>query len=231
MGCFSQRSKCVFGQYRSIAFCEECVLLRLGVVLLWCLFILCVTRAAERSLSAMSLRVSSWAALSLLLLSANAFMVQLAPEFAFNPGALLLCIAAGIAAGKACGGLRLLQAAACAVPASVAMLALARMQATGVVTLPEPGLFLALVGFVFLIPLRKFPAAAIFGLTLAPLLLCVWQAGLDLYAFGYAILQIGGANAFDAQVAGAVIAGLLLAPYVRIKRISGASPSDSHASP
>jgi hypothetical protein len=66
-----------------------------------------MTRAAERPLTAMSLRVSSWAALSLLLLCANAFSAKVAPEFIFNPAAFLLCIAMGTAAGKTCGRARL----------------------------------------------------------------------------------------------------------------------------
>jgi hypothetical protein len=203
--------------------------LRLSVLLLWCLFILCMTRAAERPLSAMSLRVSSWAALSLLLLCANAFSVKAAPEFIFNPAAFLLCIAMGAAAGKACGGARLMQGAALAVPASIVMLALSRMQASGFISLPEPGLFLAMAGVLFLLPLRKAPAAALFGITLAPLLLGIWEAGLDLYAFGYAIMEVGLKKAFDAQVAGVMLAGLLLAPYT-LRRPSGASPQKSHAS-
>lgn len=204
--------------------------MRLSVLLLWCLFILCMTRAAERPLSALSLRVSSWAALSLLLLCANAFPIKVAPEFIFNPAAFLLCIAMGTAAGNTCGSARLMQGAALAVPASIVMLALSRMQASNFVSLPEPGLFLALLGVLFLLPLRKSPAAALFGITLAPVLLGVWEAGLDLYAFGYAIMGIGLNKAFDAQVAGIMLAGLLLAPYA-LRRPSGASPQKSHASP
>ncbi len=203
--------------------------MRLSVLLLWCLFILCMTRAAERPLAAMSLRVSSWAALSLLLLCANAFSVKVAPEFIFNPAAFLLCIAMGTAAGKACGSARLMQGAALAVPASIVMLALSRMHASGFISLPEPGLFLAMAGVLFLLPLRKAPAAALFGITLAPLLLGIWEAGLDLYAFGYAIMEVGLKKAFDAQVAGVMLAGLLLAPYM-LRQPSGASPQKSHAS-
>jgi hypothetical protein len=59
-------------------------------------------------------------------------------------------------------------------------------------------------GVLFLLPLRKAPAAALFGITLAPLLLGIWEAGLDLYAFGYAIMEVGLKKAFDAQVAGAM---------------------------
>lgn len=202
--------------------------MRLSVLLLWCLFILCMTRAAERPLAAMSLRISSWAALSLLLLCANAFPIKVASEFLFNPAAVLLCIAMGIAAGKTCGSTRVMQGAALAVPASIVMLALSRMQASGFVSLPEPGLFLALVGVLFLLPLRKAPAAALFGITLAPLLLGAWEAGLDLYAFGYAILEVGLKKAFDAQVAGVMLLGLLLTPYA-LRRPSGAPPQKSHA--
>ncbi len=204
--------------------------MRLSVLLLWCLFILCMTRAAERPLAAMSLRVSSWAALSLLLLCANAFPVKVAPEFIFNPAAVLLCIGMGTAAAKICGGTRVMQGAALAVPASVVMLALSRMQAFGFIILPEPGLFLALLAILFLIPLRKTPVAALFGITLAPLLLGVWEAGLDLYAFGYAIMEIGIKKAFDAQVAGIMLAGLLYAPYA-LRRPSGTPPHKTHASP
>lgn len=205
------------------------MLLRLGIVLLWCLFLLCITRTAQRPLKALSMRDSSWAALSLLLLCANAFVLRPVTEFALNPAALILCTATGTAAAKNCRGIRILQAIACAVPASLCMLALSRLQTAGAVVLPEPGLFLALASLLFLLPLRDVPAAALFGMSIAPILLGFWNAGLDLYSYGYAVMDIGLDLAFDTQVAGLFLAGILFSLLAYRKRSVGPLQEDSRA--
>ncbi len=183
--------------------------MHLGVVLLLCLFILCVSGAARRPLNTMELKDSSWAALSLLLLAANAFEVRPVFEFSLNPASLLLLIAAG-ACTRSCTGGKLLQAIALAAPASLCMLLITRQYVSAAMAVTEPGLLLALICVIFLLPLRSTPQAALFGAALAPFLLGFWEAGLDLYAFGYAIVEIGSPVAFDAQVAGMFLLGLLL---------------------
>lgn len=205
--------------------------MRLGIVLLWCLFLLCITRTAQRPLAALSLRDSSWAALSLLLLCANAFVFRPVTEFGLNPAALILCIATGTAASRNCKGMRVMQAIACAVPASLCMLALSRLQTAGAIALPEPGLFLALAGLLFLLPLRDAPAAALFGMSVAPILLGFWNAGLDLYSFGYTVMDIGLDLAFDAQVAGLFLAGILFSLLAYRKRPAEHMPQNSRATP
>ncbi len=182
--------------------------MHLSVVLLICLFILCVTGAARRPLKNLELKDSSWAALSLLLLAANAFHIRPVLEFSLNPAAVLLLIAAG-ACTRSCTGGKLLQAIALAAPASMCMLLITRQYVSAAIDLPEPGLVLALICVIFLLPLRSTPQAALFGASLAPFLLGFWEAGLDLYAFGYAIVEIGSPTAFDAQVASMVLLGLL----------------------
>ncbi len=181
----------------------------LSVVLLLCLFILCVSGAARRPLKALQLKDSSWAALSLLLLAANAFKIRPVFEFVLNPASLLLLIAAS-ACTRSCTGGKLMQAIALAAPASLCMLLITRMYVSAAWDIPEPGLALALICVVFLLPLRSTPQAALFGAALAPFLLGFWEAGLDLYAFGYAIVEIGSPVAFDAQVSGMFLLGLLL---------------------
>lgn len=184
--------------------------MHLSVVLLLCLFILCITGAAKKTLAALDCKDSSWAALSLMLIAANALPIQLATEFSINPASLLLLIAAG-ACTRSCTGGKLLQAIALAAPASLCMLLVTRQYVSGAVGLPEPGIVLALISVVFLLPLRATPQAALFGAALAPFLLGFWEGGLDLYAFGYAIVTIGSPIAFDAQVMSMFLLAVLLA--------------------
>ncbi len=184
--------------------------MHLSVVLLLCLFILCITGAAKKTLAALDTKDSSWAALSLMLIAANAFPIQLVSEFSINPASLLLLIAAG-ACTRSCTGGKLLQAIALAAPASLCMLLITRQYVSGAVDLPEPGVILALISIAFLLPLRATPQAALFGAALAPFLLGFWEGGLDLYAFGYAIVTIGSPVAFDAQVMGMFLLAVLLA--------------------
>lgn len=183
--------------------------MHLSVVLLLCLFILCVSGAARRPLKTLELKDSSWAALSLLLLAANALTVRPVFEFILNPASLLLLIAAS-ACTRSCSGGKLMQAIALAAPASMCMLLITRQYVSAALAVTEPGLLLALISVIFLLPLRATPQAALFGAALAPFLLGFWEAGLDLYAFGYAIVELGSPIAFDAQVAGMFLLGLLL---------------------
>ena len=198
--------------------------MHLSVVLLLCLFILCVSGAARRPLMHLELRDSSWAALSLLLLAANAFKIRPVFEFSLNPASLLLLIAAG-ACTRSCTGGKLIQAIALAAPASLCMLLVTRQYVSIAWNLAEPGLVLALICVVFLLPIRSTPQAALFGAALAPFLLGFWEAGLDLYAFGYAIVDIGSPVAFDAQVTGMFILGLLLSLPKRRKAGESLNPA------
>lgn len=185
--------------------------MRLGVVLMCCLFILCFTRAAEKPLLRLGHTCASWAAISLMLLALNAFTLRPLVELSINPASILLCVLTALAAMKSSGFLSLLKALALAVPAGLLMLAISRLMASGYINLAEPGLVLALCGTVFMAMLRQSPAAALFGVSLAPLLLAVFEAALDLYAFGYTVMLLGTPVAFDAQVAGLFLTGMLFA--------------------
>lgn len=185
--------------------------MRLSVVLICCLFILCVTRAIEKPLLRLGHNAESWAALTLLLLALNAITFRPMVELSINPASILLCIVTAAVALKCAGFSCLAQAVALAVPSGLCMLAVSRLMASGFINLAEPGLVLALCSVVFMLGLRHSPAAALFGVALAPVLLAVFEAGLDLYAFGYAVIQLGAPLAFDAQLAGLFIIGILFA--------------------
>ena len=173
--------------------------MRLGVVLLWCLFILCVSGVAAKPLSRLGLRASSCAALSLLLLAASALHISPIAELSINPAAVLLLIATGFAT-RSCSAVKLLWAVLLALPASLCMELLLRYYAGRIAAFPEPGLLTAFIGLLFALPLLRFPAAALFLAALAPFLLSLWEAALDLYAFGYAVVAFGSPTAFDTQV-------------------------------
>jgi|GEM_PF-6674010 len=183
--------------------------MRLSVVLLWCLFMLCISGAAYRPLFALTLRDSSCAALSLLLLAANAFTVAPVTELSVNPAAVLLLVAAGVST-RSCSAGKLLFAILLALPSSLCMLLLLRFYVGSIAGFPEPGLLAALIGVLFALPLWRSPSAALFEAALAPFLLGLLEAGLDLYSFGYAVVTIGDPVAFDAQIAGVFLAGLVI---------------------
>lgn len=181
--------------------------MQFGVVLLFCLFILCVSRCVETPLRLLKLDIGHVAALSLLLLALNAFAIQPIQEMIFNPASLLLCALSCIWSLKKGGSVRTLQAVVSAIASSLLMLLLSRLP------LPEPGLFLACCCLPFVLLLRTAPPAAFFTATLAPMLLCVYHTALELHAYGYSILELTSTTGFDAQVAGLLLTGGLLSLY------------------
>ncbi len=180
-------------------------ILRLSVVLLICWFILSVTRAIERPLKNMELRPGLVACASIALLAANAFSFWAMPELFINPAALLLCVFTGISAGRTITAGRIMQAAACAMVAAVAMFFISRMALSGRLDFSEPGLLLALCPLAFALFFRSAPAGALFCAVLAPLFLTLFEAGYDLYVYGYGTLELCSPVLFDAQIAGATI--------------------------
>lgn len=169
-----------------------------------------MTGAVQTPLKRLELSGGHVALLCVLLLIANNFVLRPIAEFSINPAALLLIILVGVYAGKRLDTLQILQAFVGALFAGLLMLALSRMHAAGRVTLPEPGLFLGVCALPFVLLLRRAPAAALFCASLAPLMLSLLEAALDLYAFGYTILAFGSPLSFDAQIAGVLLAGMLL---------------------
>lgn len=184
--------------------------MHLSAILLICLCILCLTRAIEAPLHRLGLSVFYVGLLSIVLLIASYYTLRPLTEFSINPAALLLVFFVGIYAGKRLDTLRILQAFAGALFAGLLMLLLSRLITAERLNLWEPGLFLGLCMVPFGWLLRREPAAALFCAALAPLILSLLEAALDLYAFGYTILVFGAPLAFDAQIAGIMLMGLLL---------------------
>ncbi len=196
--------------------------MELSVVLLWCLFILCVTRAAERAFLAFHMRLGWGAVMALLLLGANLISFQPFPELRMNPAAILICLYTGITAGLRLPAVRVMQAIALALLAGACMTALHYLHLSGRVTLFEPGLFLALCGVPFMLLMHKAPNAALFLAVLSPLLMNAMESAMDLYFFGYAVADLGSPAAFDAQVAGMILSGIMLPLFS--KRTASAEP-------
>lgn len=187
----------------------------ISIVLLLCFIILCVTRAAEGPFRRLGFAhdgkaLLKAAACGLLLLIANAYPITPLPELSINPASILLCMLVGLLCGRETRAAGVLQAMLFAVFAGVLMAALRRALLSGRLTLPEPGFFLGLCALPFALLLRREPAAALFSAALAPLILTLAEGFLELHTFGYAVVAFGSPAAFDAQVCGVLLAGLLL---------------------
>lgn len=198
---------------RDAEFDRSVFVLDLGVILLWCLFILCITRASEGTFRALHMQVGGGAALSLLLLAANACVVELYAELTVNPASLLICACIGVSALRHDRPTRMIQATALAVLASVLMTALHYLHLSERTHLTEPGLFIALCGIPFALLLYKTPGAALFLTVLSPVFMNLLEACMDLYSFGYAAVRLGSQAAFDAQIAGMMLTGIMISLF------------------
>ncbi|MDR1619580.1 MAG: hypothetical protein LBS18_02785 [Clostridiales bacterium] len=182
--------------------------MRLGIVLLWCLFILGVTGALRGPLNLLRARARPVAALMLLTLLLNAFPVSVTPELTINPAALAFCVGIGAITEVDTPNLALAFALSSITGALMALAnRLIGIYAAGFI---EPGLLLALTCLPFALFFRSVPATGLTLAALSPLFMSLYEAGMELRAFGYAVLTFGGPVAFDTQICAVCLCGISL---------------------
>lgn len=177
--------------------------MQLGVVLLICLFLLCVSEAAQAPYRALGIRPYAGAALSLILLLTNAFHVRLFTELFVNPASIVLLFVLWFLARK--NPVHIFQGICLAAFAGISMYFLVRMQ----LLTQEQGLWMGCIATIFALPLYHKPFAAMFCVVLSPLLFSVCMAVEELSVFGYTIVSLGLDIQFDAQIVGLLLTGTI----------------------
>jgi len=176
----------------------------LSVVLLLCFFLLCITQAAEAPCRTLGMRPSVGAALSILLLCANAFHIRPIVELCINPASVLLVLMLFFLCGKST---RALLCALClSIACAIFTFALLRMQ----IIPTAQGLWMGALCAACSIALHHNPPTALFCAALSPLLFNLCTVIEELQLFGYTVASIGTDVQFDAQITGILLTGMLI---------------------
>lgn len=178
--------------------------MQFGIAICFCFFILSVSRTIEKPAKRLHVPLGGVAALSLLVSAAYAFNIKLMPEISINLGAVILCAFCFWFSFRSSKYLRTLLAVLYSLLAGVFMTLFWRL---GGDAWFEPGVFMALCALPAFYLLRAYPAAALLSAALSPLIYNLLDMGIELKSYGYAILQLGKDEAFDAQIAGLLLAG------------------------
>lgn len=177
--------------------------MHLSLVLLIALFILCCTRNMDGILARFGFRPGHIAALAVLLMALSAFDFALGAGFSLHP-ASILALSLSIASLRTEKDVYALPLVAFLAGMAGWLLARSFPEA------PEIGLLVALPAAVISRICFKRPRVGLCMLLLAPLFyeFCVMLE--DWYLFGFASMGLGDAVQFDAQIAGALLYGLLV---------------------
>ncbi len=176
--------------------------MELGVVLLLCILVLCVTGVLETPLSLLGIRPYACVFLCVALLILHRFTIPVWQEFAVHPAAAALMLLSAVFA------LRAPQRAFFLASFMALMTAGAALALRLYLPAPlEPGLWTGLLCTGAAVLLRHSPFSAIYAAALAPLLFACLFAGYEYVMYGYSILDLGMTEHFDAQVAGVLCAG------------------------
>ncbi len=175
--------------------------MELGVILLICTLILCVTGVLDTPLSTLGMRPYTCAFLCGAFIILHGFTIPVFQELSIHPAAAVLMLLSAVAAIRA--------------PQKAFFLAslLALMTAGAALALRlylpvsfEPGLWMGLLCAGAAVLLRHAPLSAIYAAALAPLLFACLFMGYEYMMYGYSILDLGIAEHFDAQIVGILCA-------------------------
>lgn len=192
----------------------------LGVVLLLCFTILCVTGVLDSPFNALLIARKRAAALASLLLIGYLLTLALTATIAINMGPVFLCALLFFLASKQDGSAKVLLAVVLAAGAGLVLYLLRRGMAQGQFALPAPGLFMAAAACPFLYALRASKYSALLCAALAPLVSDLCETAYELYAYGYTVLALGTGYSFDAGAALLLLCFWLLAANARRQRLA-----------
>ena len=185
----------------------------LGTVLLCCLFILCVCGVLRAPFTLLRLNGAAVTCIALLTVALHAFPLAPIPQIQVDAGAIVLIVCLLVFTKRTADYSAMLLAVVCAFLAGACCVLLSARLPAPVGAFSVADALHCLTCTVFVYRLRRHASAALLYAALAPVWMDLLRTAADISRYGYAVLYIGSAAAFDRQIAGVLYTGALLCVF------------------